>query len=188
MKPSEIKRGHVVRWQGDLWKVHAITHVTPGNKRAMFQIDFKNLKRGGLRSNRFAAHDDIEFIEVETREMQYLYREGEHHVFMDNESYEQVFIADGDIENEVPYLKLNADVKVQFVDGTPFALDLPASVVLEVTETDPGMKGDSVSNVFKPAKLESGLEIKVPLHINPGDTVKIDTRTGAFIERAQQAK
>jgi len=184
VKPTEVKRGHVIRWQNDLWKVVAIVHITPGNKRAHFQMDLKNLGHGRVINNRFAAHENIEFVEVDTRKMQYLYREGDHHVFMDNETFDQVHIADDDVADQVAYLKLNAELKVQFVEGKPLGLDLPAAVVLEVVETDPGMKGDSVSNVFKPAKLETGLEVKVPLHINPGDLVKVDTRTGEFLERA----
>jgi elongation factor P len=184
VKPSEVKRGHVIRWQGDLWKVVRITHITPGNKRAHFQIEMKNVRQGRVLTNRFAAHDDVEFVEVEKRSMQYLYREGPNHCFMDNESYEQIMISDDEIADEVQFLRHNEDVTVQFVEGSPLALELPAAVVLEVAETDPGMKGDSVSNVFKPAKLETGLEVKVPLHVNPGDLVKVDTRTGEFLERA----
>jgi elongation factor P len=183
-----MKRGHVIRWNGDLYKVTNVVHVTPGNKRAHFQTSMKSLSHGRIAQNRFAAHDDIEFINVEAREMQYLYREGDHHVFMDNESYEQVLISDSDIADEILYIKDNAEIKVNFVEDKPISLDLPAAVELKITETDPGLKGDSVSNVFKPAKLETGLEIKVPLYIGPGDTVKVDTRTGEFQERAQQAK
>ncbi len=188
MKPSEMKRGHVIRWNGDLYKVVGVTHVTPGNKRAHFQTSMKSLSHGRVAQNRFAAHEDIEFINVEARAMQYLYREGDHHVFMDNDSFEQVLISDSDIAEEVLYIKDNADVRVNFVEGKPISLDLPAAVELKVTHTDPGIKGDTVSNVFKPAKLETGLEVKVPLHVNSGDTVRVDTRTGAFLERAQRAK
>jgi len=188
VKPSSMKRGHVIRWNGELYKVVEVTHVTPGNKRAHFQTSMKSLSHGRIAQNRFAAHDDIEFVTVDGRDMQYLYREGDHHVFMDNESYEQELISDSDIADEILYIKDNAEVRVNFVEGKPISLDLPAAVELEVTQTDPGVKGDTVSNVFKPAKLETGLEIKVPLYINQGDTVKVDTRTGEFIERAQQAK
>jgi len=188
VKPSSMKRGHVIRWNGELYKVVAVVHVTPGNKRAHFQTSMKSLSHGRVAQNRFAAHEDIEFVNVDGRAMQYLYREGDHHVFMDNESYEQELISHADISDEILYIKDNAEVRVNFVDGKPISLDLPAAVELEVTETDPGVKGDTVSNVFKPAKLETGLEVKVPLHINTGDTVKVDTRTGNFLERAQQAK
>jgi len=188
VKPSSMKRGHVIRWNGELYKVVEVIHVTPGNKRAHFQTSMKSLTHGRIAQNRFAAHDDIEFVTVDAREMQYLYREGDHHVFMDNESYEQELISDSDIADEILYIKDNAEVRVNFVEGKPISLDLPAAVELEVTHTDPGVKGDTVSNVFKPAKLQTGLEVKVPLYINPGDTVKVDTRTGEFIERAQQAK
>ncbi len=186
MKPSEVKRGHVIRWQNGLWRVVKITHITPGNTRAHFQMNLKNLGHGRVLNNRFAAHEDIEYVNIDTRAMQYLYREGDHHVFMDNETFDQVHIADEDIAEQVKFLSHNAELKVQFVDEAPLGLDLPSSVVLEVTETDPGRKGDTVSNVTKPAKLETGLEVKVPLHVNPGDLVKVDTRTGEFIERASR--
>lgn len=188
MKPSELKKGHVVRYQGDLCKIVGMAHVQRGNWRSYYQIDMKSLKTGRVVTNRVATHEDIEFVNVETRGMQYLYREGDHHVFMDNDSFEQVMISDDDIADEAPYIKDNADVRVNFIEGRPTSLDLPTSVELAVAETDPGVKGDTVSNVFKPAKLETGLEVKVPLYINPGDTVKVDTRTGEFLERAQQAK
>ncbi len=184
MKPSEVKRGHVVRWKDSLCKVVGVVHVTPGNKRAHFQIELKNLKTGRVLTNRFASHEDIEFVNIDIRPMQYLYRDGTNHCFMDTETYEQVMIAGDDIEDRVPFLKDNMEVRVQFVDGKPLSVDLPTAVVLEVTETDPGTRGDTVSNVFKPAKLETGLEVKVPLHVNQGDLVKIDTRTGEFLERA----
>ncbi len=186
MKPSEVKRGHVIRWQNGLWRVVKITHITPGNKRAHFQMNLKNLGHGRVLNNRFAAHEDIEYVNIDTRKMQYLYREGDHHVFMDNETFDQVHIADEDIAEQVKFLSHNAELKVQFVDDKPLGLDLPSSVVLKVTETAPGTKGDTVSNVNKPATLETGLKIKVPLHVNPGDLVKVDTRTGEFIERASK--
>ncbi len=184
MKASETKKGHVIRWKDDLWKVVAIQHITQGNKRAHFQMNLKNLAHGRVLNNRFAAHEDIEFVAVDSRPMQYLYRDGNLHVFMDSETFEQVHVAEEDIAEEIKFLKLNAELRVQFVDDKPISLDLPTAVTLEVVETDPGTKGDSVSNVFKPAKLETGLEVKVPLHINQGELVKVDTRTGEFLERA----
>lgn len=184
MKPSELKKGHVVRINNELWKIVGMQHVQKGNWRSYYQIETKNLKTGRVLTNRYATHDDLEYVNVEQRSMQYLYREGDNHCFMDNDTYEQIMIANDEIEEEIPFMKLNIEVNIHFVDSMPIAVNLPSSVILEIIECDPGMKGDTVSNVFKPAKLETGLEVKVPLHVNPGDSVKVDTRTGEFLERA----
>ena len=185
MRPSDLKKGHVVRHEGELFRLVGLTHVTKGNKRSYYQIEMKSLKTGRVATNRFATHDDLELVMVDTRAMQYLYREGDVHVFMDNETYDQVMIADADISEEIGYMKDNQNVRVNLVDGRPISIDLPAAVELKVVQCDPGTKGDTVSNVFKPAKLETGIEVKVPLHVNQGDTVKVDTRSGEFLERAK---
>lgn len=182
-KPSNLKKGQVARHNGELWRIVNITHITPGNKRAIFQIQMKHLTRGQTVTNRFSAADEVEVLHFEPRPMQYLYKEGENHCFMDMETYDQIMVPHEMIEDAAPYMALNSEVKVNFVDGRPVSVDLPAAVVLEVKQTDPGIKGDTVSNVFKPATVETELEIKVPLHINMGDLVKVDTRTGEFLER-----
>ena len=186
MKPSELKRGHVVRWKDGLWRIQGSEHTKPGKGPALYQMTMKNLSTGRVLTNRFSTHDDLEFVNIDSRRMQYLYRDGDLHVFMDNETYEQLMIADADIAEEIGFIKDNQDVRVNLVDGKPISLDLPAAVVLEVVECDPGARGDTVSNVFKPAKLETGLQVKVPLHINKGDTIKVDTRSGEFLERASK--
>ena len=185
MRPTDLKKGHVVRHEKELFKLVGIAHVTKGNKRSYYQIDMKNLKTGRVLTSRFATHDDLEFVNVDTRAMQYLYRDGEVHVFMDNETYEQLMISHADIEDEIQFIKDNQNVRVNLVEEKPISLDLPAAVELEVVECDPGAKGDTVSNVFKPAKLETCLTVKVPLHVNQGDRVRVDTRSGEFLERAK---
>jgi len=185
VKPSEVKKGHVIRWKDDLWRVVNIAHITPGNKRALFQMELKNLRQGRVLNNRFAAHEDIEFVEFERRQMQYLYREGDHYCFMDNKTYEQTLLSREDIADQVGYLTENMDLLMVFAEGRPLGIELPTAVVLQVAQCDPGAKGDTVSNVQKLAKLETGLTVKVPLHVNQGDLVKVDTRTGEFLERAQ---
>ena len=185
MKPSELKKGHVIRWKDGLWRILGMEHTKPGKGPALYQITLKNVSTGRVLTNRFSTHEDLEYVNVDSRQMQYLYRDGDHHVFMDNETYEQLMIAHPDIEGEAPFIKDNQDVRVNLVEGKTISLELPAAVELEVVECDPGTKGDTVTNVFKPAKLETGLEVKVPLHINQGDAVKIDTRTGEFLERVK---
>jgi elongation factor P len=184
MKVSELRRGYAIEYEGDLNVVTELLHLTPGNWRAYFQIKLKNMRTGRVVQRRFSPSDDVEVVTLEPRDMEYLYIQGQQHVFMDLESYEQVLIDTDQIADALPYIKLNSTVAVTFANGKPVSVDLPTSVVLEVTETEPGARGDTVSNVRKPAKLETGLEVKVPFHISKGDKIKVDTRTGEFIERA----
>ncbi len=186
MKANEVKRGQVMKLDGDAWNVVGIEHITPGNKRAIYQMKLKNLNKGNVIERRFAPWDAVEVAYLESREMQYLYRDGAGLCFMDNETYEQLVLPEALVGEDEQYLKLNSNVKVQFLDGEPMGLGLPASVVLEVTETEPGVKGDTVSNVFKPSRLETGLVVNVPLHIKQGEKVRVNTRTGEFLERANE--
>ncbi|MBN1808557.1 MAG: elongation factor P [Planctomycetes bacterium] len=185
MKVNEIKKGQIIVVDGDNWQVVAIDHVRPGKGPAYYQLGIKNLKRGNVLTRRFNTTESVELVYTELKTLQYLYADGDQHVFMDNETYEQFSLQEKLIGDDLPYIALNSDVKFMFTaQGTPLYIDMPASVVLQVTETEPGAKGDTVSNVQKPAKLETGLEIKVPLHVKVGDKVKVDTRNGTFIERA----
>ena len=186
MKPSSMKRGHVIRWNGELYKVVAVVHVTPGNKRAHFQTSMKSLSHGRVAQNRFAAHDDIEFINVDSRAMQYLYREGDHHVFMDNENYEQYPLAKEDIEDESQYLTEDLEgVSVLIYNDQPVGLQVPSTVELKVTQCDPGVKGNSATGRNKPATLETGHVVQVPEHIDPDIKVSVDTRSGEFLGRVR---
>jgi len=186
MRASELKKGFIVEYEGDLSVVTEITHITPGNKRAHYQVKLKGMRTGNVVLRRFSPGDDVATVTIEPREMEYLYADGVHHVFMDTETYEQVFLSGEQIADALPYIKLNSVVPVALIDGKPVGVNLPASVVLQIVETEPGARGDTVTNVKKPAKLETGLEIKVPPHINQGDRVKVDTRSGEFIERYNQ--
>ena len=136
-------------------------------------------------TRRFNTNDSVDLVYTELRTMQYLYADGDQHIFMDNDTYEQAPMNAEVIREYLPYIALNSVLKIMCDSkGNPLYVDMPASVVLEVVETAPGAKGDTVTNVQKPAKLETGLEIKVPLYIKTGEKVKVDTRNGAFIERA----
>lgn len=186
MKANEVSRGQVVRLDGNTWAIVAIQHITPGNKRAIYQMKLKNLKKGNLIERRFAPRDVLDVAYLESREMQYLYRDAAGFCFMDNETYEQLTLSEETVGETEQFLKLNANVKVLFLDGEPQGVELPASVALRVTETEPGVKGDTVSNVLKPATLETGIVVNVPIHIKKGDRVKVDTRTGEFLERTNK--
>ncbi|MFQ5863464.1 MAG: elongation factor P [Candidatus Brocadiales bacterium] len=181
---TDIRRGMMVKHDGDLYVVVDFHHLTPGNKRALIQARLKSLKHGNVIQNRFRSTDKIEKVFMDYRTMEYLYNDGQNYCMMDTETLEQVFIPGDVLEDYDPYMPLNCKVRVGFYEGRPVSVELPAAVELKVTETAPGTKGDTVTNVFKPAKLETGLEIKVPLFINEGDVVKIDTRTGEFLSRA----
>ncbi|HHT9118056.1 MAG TPA: elongation factor P [Candidatus Hypogeohydataceae bacterium YC38] len=181
---NDIKRGMVIKSDGELYVVVDFHLLTPGNWRGMVQTKLKSLKQGNVIQKRFRSTDRLEDVFVEFRTMEYLYNTGEDYCLMDTETLEQIFITKAVLEEALPYMPLNSQIRVSFYEGQPISVDLPAAVTLKVTETAPGAKGDTVTNVFKPATLETGLVIKVPLFINTGALVKVDTRTGEFLSRA----
>jgi len=181
---SQMKRGMVIEHEGDLWLIVSMTHVKLSKGGGAMQTKLKNVKRGDYIQYRFRSSDKIEEIILEKKKCEYLYPEGEMFVFMDIEDYEQFRLHRDFVGEQMPYVKHNEQVIVTFHDHLPITVDLPAAVALEVIESVPGLKGDSVNNVFKPAKVETGLEIRVPNHIGVGERVKVSTETGEFIERA----
>jgi elongation factor P len=180
---SQIKRGQVIEYKDDLWVVVSLTHVKLSKGGGAMQAKLKNLKRGDHIENRFRSSDKIEVAYLDKKSCEYLYPEGQMFVFMDTDDYEQFQLHKDFVGEQMPFLKHNENVVVVFFEGKPISVDLPPAVTLEVTDTEPGFKGDSVSNVFKPATLETGLETKVPNHIAVGDLVKINTENGEFLER-----
>ena len=184
-KAKDVRKGMVVTYNGSLHKVADLFHGTPGNLRAFIQMDLRDLKTGAAVKKRFAVDDALEVAFLEQREAEYSYREGNNYVFMDLKSFEQVPLNKDMVGDDMKFLKENTQVKLVYHEGVALSMELPTAVILDVVQTDPGVKGDTVSNVFKPAKLETGLEIKVPLYINIGDKVKVDTRSGEFLERVK---
>ncbi len=180
---TEMKKGGVIKLDNDLYVVVESQHVTPGNWRGMVQAKLRNLKQGNIVQKRFRSTDKVEDIFLEYRTMEYLYKEGDSYCFMDTENYEQIMLPKEAVEDAIPYMKLNTQARIAFYENKALSVELPTSVVLEIVETDPGMKGDTVVNVYKPATMETGLIIKVPLFINTGEKVKVDTRTGEFLGR-----
>jgi elongation factor P len=156
----------------------------PGKGPGYYQISFRNLTRGGIQQKRMQGDDQLKFAFLENRTMEYLYQEGEDYVLMDSESYEQMTVPGDVIGESMKFVRHNATVKVQFYEEKLIGVDLPAAVVLKVEDAEPGARGDTVKNVTKPATLETGLVVKVPAHINVGQYVKVDTRTGEFLSRA----
>lgn len=186
MKVNEAKRGHVVEMDGELWAIVDIDFTKPGKGPAYYQISFKNLDRGNIIQRRMQGDDELKFAFLETREMEYLYQEGDSYVFMDLQTYEQISVPGERIKEAMQFVRHNATVKVQFYEDKVVGLDLPASVVLKVVETEPSARGDTVKSVTKPAVLETGITVRVPAHINEGEFVKVDTRSGEFISRASE--
>lgn len=180
---TELKRGMVIQHEGDLWRCMESMHVTPGNWRGMVQATLRNLRTGAKHDVRFRSTDKIEPAFIEVADMQYLFKERNFYTFMNTETYDQIQIEEELVGDGKLYLKENDTVKVQLHDGSPVGIDLPASVVLEITETTPGVRGDTVTNTRKEATLQTGLVVKIPLFIDQGEKVRVDTRTGEFIER-----
>jgi len=181
---TQIKKGMVLKVDGDMFIVLESQHHTPGNLRAMMQVEMRSLRRGTKTAKRFRSTDTIEDAYVEVKPYEFLYKEGEDFVFMNLENYEQIPVSKEVIGTAASYMMLNSQYRLTFCDGQAVSIELPSSVVMEVVETEPGSKGDTRTNVFKPAKTDTGLMIKVPLFIKQGEKVKIDTRTGEFLERA----
>lgn len=183
LKMSHVKRGQVIQWQDDLWQIVERVHITPGKGVTCYQCKLKNLQKGKQVPQRFSPDDTVEVAHLETRSMQYLYKDGDDYVLMDNESYEQIQLTDENFGEAIQYIVENDNVEVTFYEGKPISVEVPISVELQIVECEPGVKGDTVSNVTKPAKLVTGLVVQVPLFVNEGDVVKVDTRTGEYQER-----
>lgn len=177
---TDIRRGSVLVLDGELFVCVDFHHNTPGNKRGNVQAKLKSLSGGTIATRKFSSTERVEFAFLDKVWCEYLYQEADAYVFMDSESYEQYHINADQVADQMPYLVENARVQVTFFQGTAISLELPPSVELTVAQTDPGLKGDSVSNVFKPATLETGYQLKVPNHINIGDKIKVSTQTGEF--------
>ncbi|MEK6765918.1 MAG: elongation factor P [Planctomycetota bacterium] len=184
MNAIDLRKGMMIKIDGELYTVSSFHHVTPGKGRAHMQVSIKSLKQGNVTQRRFRPSDKVEDIYLDNRDMEYLYQEGDNYCFMDTENYEQVFLSKDVLGDAISYVAPNAKVTVSFYENNAIGVELPTTVTLKIIETDPGKKGDTVTNVFKPAKLETGFVTKVPLFINTGEIVKIDTRTGEFMGRA----
>ena len=180
---SDFRKGKTFQKEGEPCVVVDFQHVKPGKGAAFVRTKYKNLKTGAIREEAFNPHDKFELAIIETKEMQYLYSDGELYFFMDNETYEQVPLTKEIVEEAIVYLKENDSATVKFYQGSAFQLDAPNFVELQVTECEPGIKGDTASNVTKAATVETGAVIQVPLFVNEGDVIRIDTRSGEYMSR-----
>ncbi len=181
---SEVRVGALLEYRDKLWRVLRKNHVKPGKGGAFVQLEMKCISDGVKLNERFRSEDKIEKARVEPRRMQYLYADGASHVFMDVETYEQISLSTEDFEAQAPFLLANTEVHINFHNDTPIGIELPAAVVLRVTETEGVVKGQTASGSGKPATLETGHKVTVPTFVNIGEKIKVNTDTGAYMERA----
>jgi elongation factor P len=182
---NDFRNGVTIVIEGQLWTVIEFLHVKPGKGSAFVRTRLKNVKSGASVERTFRAGEKLERATVDNRDMQMLYNDADGYHFMDSETYENITLQKEVIGDPADFLKDGMRIAVQFHDGTPIGADLPAHVELKVEETDPGFKGDTATGATKPAKLETGATVNVPLFVNPGDMIRIDTRDRRYIGRVQ---
>jgi len=183
MLAGEIRKGATFEFEGNVYRVVDFMHVKPGKGSAFVRTTLKNVITGKNLDRTFNPTEKLEDAQVDVAEMQYLYKDGDNYVFMDTATYEQTELTEDQISDTLPYLKDNMLVKVLSYKGNIFGVEPPTFVELEVTYTEPGFSGNTTTTSGKPAKLENGLEISVPLFVEIGDIIRIDTRTGEYMER-----
>ncbi len=181
---SDFRKGVTVEIDGNIYTVVDFLHVKPGKGSAFVRTKIKNIITGAVLERTFNPTDKMQRAHIETKEMEYLYNDGTFYYFMDPETYEQVPLEHSQVEEALPYITENMSVTIRSYKGEPFSVLPPNFVELTIVETEPGVRGDTATNVTKPAKLETGYELNVPLFINQGDKIRIDTRTGEYMERA----
>ena len=180
---NDLKNGLVLNLEGQLWQVVEFQHVKPGKGPAFVRTKLKNVLSGKTVDKTFNAGLKVDTATVDRRDMQYLYKDGEDFVFMDVKTYDQAFVSEAVVGDAATFLLENQEVIVAFHEDAPLFVEMPASVVLTISHTEPGLQGDRSSAGTKPATVETGAEIQVPLFLNTGDRVKVDTRSGSYISR-----
>lgn len=180
---TDFRKGLKIEVEGTPYEIVEFQHFKPGKGGAMVRTKLRNFLTGRMQDITFRSGEKVNRPDLEVREMQYLYREGSDLIFMDLTSYEQLHIAESVLDGKAGYLKESQLAQVLLYQGKPLDIELPPSLTFGVIDTDPGAKGDTVSNVTKPATLETGLIIQVPIFVNTGDTVKVDTRSGSYLGR-----
>lgn len=184
--PSDIKKGSVILQNGDPWVVTEFQHINPGKGAAFVRTRIKNAKSGKTLETTYKVSETIELVEMEYRNMQYLYHDATGYTFMDNATYEQATMADEEVGDQGKFLREGMEVMVSMFEGRPIALQLPRKMTFKVVETMPAVKGDTASgNVTKEAKTDNGFMIRVPIFINEGEDVVVNTDTGEYVERAK---
>ncbi len=181
---SDFRRGLKIEWEGKPYEILEYQHVKVSKNQPTVRTKLKDLLTGRVLEVNFRAGDKFEKPDFQEKEVQYLYKDGDQYVFMDLEEYDQIFVQEKELGDSAKFLKENLNVYLLYYKGKVIGIELPKVVELKVVETEPGVKGDTVGTPTKPAKLETGAVIQVPIFINEGDIIKVDTRTGEYIERA----
>ena len=183
IQATRLKKGMLVKMEQDLFRVLELQHVTPGNLRGFVRVKMRNIRNGSLSDQKLRSEDSVERATLDEREMQYLYHDGDDYYFMDTGTFDQIHISSEALGESVNYLKPEMTILVEFYGTEPVGIELPQTVDLKVTDTVPGIKGATASAQVKPATLETGLVVNVPLFVNSGETIKVDTRDGTYVER-----
>ncbi len=184
MKASELKKGMIIKDEGGLWSVIEMDHKTPGNLRAIYQSTLKNIINGKIINKRFSPSDSVEQADLESKNAQYLYADHSGYHFMETTTYESLALGTDLVGSAKDYLKENLEVEILYHDHHPVSIALPVSVSFKVTASAPGTRGDTSGRALKPATLETGFVVNVPLFIEEGETILVDTRTGEYLGRA----
>jgi elongation factor P len=182
---SAFRKGLKIEIDGKPFEIIEFQHVKPGKGGAFVRTKLKNMINGRVVDQTFRSGEKVDRPDLEERNMQYLYKDGDKYCLMDNDNYDQLFLSEDQMGDSVRFLTENLNVSLLFFNGQPIGIELPMFVELTVTDTEPGVKGDTASKVTKPATLETGAVLPVPIFINPGDRIKVDTRTGGYVERAK---
>ena len=183
MVAGDFKNGLTIEWDGGVYQVIDFQHVKPGKGAAFVRTKLKNIKSGGVVEKSFRPTEKFDAAHIERKDMQYLYADGDMYNFMDNETYEQIALSEDQVGDSLKFVKENDNVKMLSHNGEVFAIEPPLFVELEVTETEPGVKGDTATGATKPAIVETGASVLVPLFVNQGEKIQIDTRTGEYMKR-----
>src|ERR1043166_613395 len=181
---TQLRPGMVVKFNNDLFSIFKMEHRTPGNLRGFVQVKMRNFKSGTMIEHRFASEDRVEKAMLDEQQMEYLYDDGEYYYFMNTETFEQMHLMKDLLGDATQYLIPQLKVHVEFYEGKPISVELPPTVDMTVVETEPGLKGATVSNVTKPAKLETGLVVQVPPFITEGERIRVNTAGGTYQQRA----
>jgi elongation factor P len=183
---SDLSKGNYIRYNGEIYQIEELQHRTPGNLRAFYQIKMRSVRTTKIAENRFRPGDSVDLLRVETKEYQYLYPDGDSLVVMDNESFEQIYVDKALLGDSVNFIKEGVTLLIAFENGSnPITAEAPSHVEFSVTYTEPGIAGDTATRTLKPATIETGAEVKVPLFVNTGDLIKIKTSTGEYVERVK---
>lgn len=186
LKATQLRKGMIIEYNNDLYQLTEVMHVTPGKGQASVQTKMKNIKTGVNAENRFRSDETAVKASMENKEMEFIYQDGSEFYFMDTETYDQIPINEEMIGDDKYYLLPNTKVNINFYQNQPIGIELPGTVILEIVETEPTLKTATVTSSYKPAVLETGLKTQVPPFISEGETIKVDTSDGRYLERAKK--